>query len=237
MALLLLAGCGSSSSSSSGGGGSSSSSGPTAASLAGTWYGAYEDTVGNIGRITVTVSSSGTFTYTITGVPSAGSGSGTISPVQGTIFGTSSNGSTGGFMVDAAGTHAGFVDDAFDFAVLQKGASSLPSYTTADVNGSWAGQGVHLTGASMTIQQVYSASATVSYPSLSGTDGRAGAFSGSFFATSLANGGYAATGTQAGSAFDMEVFVAADKTFAGWWSCDSAGSIFPDDCTFGIVNK
>ncbi len=239
-AVLLLAACGSSSSS--GGSSSSSSSGgssgPTVASLAGTWYGLFEDYFGYLGRITVVVDSAGTFTSTVTGTVYAnGTSNGTISAVQGNIFGTNANGSVGGFMVDSAATHAGFVDDSFDFAVVQKGASTLPSYTSSDINGSWSGSGVHLTGAGLTIESVYSNSTTVTYPSFSGTDGRHGAYSGSFSATSLANAGWQGSGTQAGSAFDAEAFLSADKTFAGWWACDAAGGFFPDACTFGLLNK
>ncbi len=212
--------------------------------FAGTWLGSVEDDSAVMHEVSITVDGSGNITEIVSdGVPQgvtgtiqkSTTGSGAfMAGVFGIVF---SDGSEGGFIVDTNGTHLGFLDDAFNFGVFQKGAAALPAYASADIAGSWSGYGVTL-NSNFDVSQSFASSAVVNSDAnrtFSGSD-IGGAFNGSFpIHTSLGRWqgsfNYPATGENG----DASAFLSADKTFAATWGC--SGFSFPEDCSFSVWTK
>jgi hypothetical protein len=201
--------------------------------LQGTWHGTIQNPSKDLGQITVVFAKNGQLTVT---TPD-GTTTGTAKEERDGIFSYQlSDGTIGGFMVDAGGKHAGFVDENFYFGVVQKDAVALPTYAQGDVVGNWSGTTVHLTGSNLNIDRVSSSSAKVSADgSFSGSDG-GGSFSGSFAYFNTAFGRFRGSASESGTDFDVAVFLSADKSFAAGYGCASDPS-FPDDCGFTLWHK
>jgi len=120
----LIAACG-------GGGGGSS--------LQGIWYGSGENSLEDPGAYEVTFDGDGNITrLAVDGVASGLQG--TTSEVFPDFFDlTLSDNSDGGILVDASRIHMAYFDENGIFAVLQKGAATLPAYVGSDVIGDWSG--------------------------------------------------------------------------------------------------
>ena len=225
--------------SSCGGGGDDSSmpAGLPLSALAGTWSGTLEDPVGIMHELSVTVDGSGNITQILVDTIDQGT-TGTITKVGASVFGVAfSDASEGGFIADASGTHAGLLDDSFDFGVLQKGAGALPAYVSADIVGPWSGYGVML-DANFDVTQTFASSATVANDlTFTGSD-IGGAFSGSFITDPPTLGRWIGSYTQGTDVGEIRAFLSVDKTFAATWACSNApGSVFPDDCSFRAGNR
>ena len=206
----------------------------------GTWGGTIEDPSGTLGVLTVSFSGlnmSGSSTV-------GGAFSGTIAQETGNIWGfTLSDGTEGGFMHDPSVTHAVFVDDSFFFGVVQKGASGpAASYAGLDVVGSWAGSFATV-DANFFLASTGTSSATV-LPNLtfSGTSSGGDSFTGeigrfsSFFGVWIGAGFPNITSTLNGTGV-LEVFLTADKQFAGSYACFPTFSAFPTGCSFNMWNR
>lgn len=224
---------------SSGGGGGSGggvSSGPTLADLAGTWFGTLEDPSGDLHTISLTIDGSGNLTQE--SIDSVDTGrAGTIKQTSGSIFSfTLSDGTVGEFIADASVTHAGYLDQFFNSGVVQKGASSLPTYVSTDIVDNWSGFGLALDSAFNVVQKFNSNAAVASDLSFTETNSSTGTTTGMFTAPDPDFG--LATGTYANpsSTGVTEAFLSPDKSFAAVWNCDTTdGSVslgFPDDCFF-----
>jgi hypothetical protein len=202
-------------------------------SLEGKWTGTVESPSGALSKLTAEFTGNGRFTVT----SPDGSASGTAKQEQPGIFSYKlDDGTIGGFMVDADGKHAGFVDEEFYFGVLQKDASNLPSYSPADVMGTWSGTTVELAGSALRIERVSSSSVNVaSSGSFSGSNAD-GSFTGSFYDYNSAFGRFRADASQRGSSYYVAVFLTADKSVAAGYGCAHGGS-FPDDCGFVIWHR
>ena len=221
-ALLLVAGCG-------GGGG-----GGGGGALDGTWGGTIESTVGALGVITVTISGS-----TISGSTPDGPFSGTITQEQGAIWGfTFTDGTEGGFMHDSSATHAVFVDDSFNFGVVQKGASGPSSYLITDIAGTWSG-GFATVDASFFLATTGTASGTVALDTtFSGDASNGDMFSGDFPLFNPSFGVWGDSGLNISSSLNgsgnIRAFLTNDKNFAGSYACFSG---FPDGCAFNFWTR
>jgi len=109
--------------------------------LAGTWYGSIEDMAGTLHTLSVTIDTSGNITSTLvdgtsTGTTATITADATYSQVYDFLY---SDGTSGGFIPDSAKQHAAFIDDAGNIGVVQKGATSLPTYSQGMLTGSWSG--------------------------------------------------------------------------------------------------
>ena len=216
---LAIAGCG--------GGGQS------VASLQGTWSGTVENPSDALGRITLVFDNGGHFTVT----SPDGSSTGTAKEEKDNVFSYKlSDGTSGGFMVDDAGNHAGFVDENFYFGVVQKDASSaLPGFTPPDVVGNWSGMTVEL-GSDLSLQRMYGSSATVSSNGAFSGENEKGSFVGAFADYNPAYGRFRGGATQGGYSMYVSVFLTADKSFAAGYGCAKSGT-FPADCGFTLWHK
>ncbi|MHC4670531.1 MAG: hypothetical protein ACYTFD_19275 [Planctomycetota bacterium] len=118
----------------------------TVADLAGNWFGPYEDGTWTVGDpdepfklMSFTLDASGNLTqHRIDGVPT-----GLTATVDAEFNLVLSDGTKVGFSVADSG-HMGYLDELESFGVLEKGATSLPSYQPADIVGAWSGFGFTL---------------------------------------------------------------------------------------------
>jgi hypothetical protein len=226
-----------------GGGGSNGggSGGPTLGDLAGTWFGTLEDSVGVLHTFSITIDGSGHLSQDLVDGVDQGL-TGTVSQTSGSIFNfTLSDGRIGGFIADAGVTHAAFLDEFFNVGVVQKGATSLPTYVDTDIVGNWAGFGVNLDSAFNVVQTATSNATVASDFTYTVTDSLGGITTGTFTTFFPTFGLFTGTFTTSSSAGVAEAFLSADKTFGGTWTCDTTdGSVivgFPVDCSFFIHNK
>jgi hypothetical protein len=242
--ILLLAACG--------GGGGGGDSAPPAPPPSGVWFGALEDPDSVMKTFEVTTSGLAITQIRINGTPTGQTG--TLTPRSGNIFSFLLNdGTDGGFFLDAARTHAAFVDELFSFGVLQLNAASLPTFVHTDLNGSWSGQAITMAANFATFTAVAS-SATCSVPTCTVTDPggtTTATFSSDNFTSNLVNefGQPTGTGTQWGRwpgthvsnsapiapSGSMRAFLSADKTFAATWACNPSSAL--PNCKFNSWNK
>ena len=220
LALLFITACG-------GGGGGG---GPT---LAGSWFGTLERDDGTLTEMTVTIDGGGNITsistaFGITGTTAPSQGP---TPPEGQLFGfTLSDGTEGGFFVDPGFIHAVFVDEDFNFGVLTKGATNLPTFSEQDLVGSYNGQTVGV-DPSFDVTFVSPSTAQV-FPD--GSFGESGELFGVIPAFSSEFGAYLLD-------FDDPdlsgiVILSADRNFAGAYDCDRNLS-FPEACVFSAWTK
>lgn len=226
-----------------GGGGGSSNPAPinggdiTVDQLTGTWFGTLEDDVGGMHLVEVTVSGSSITSIVVDGTPQ--NNTGTIAKESTQVFSyILSDGTEGGFFIDPSATYLAFVNDWFEFGVLQKGATALPAYTANDLNGSWSGVTV-LTDFITFTQYTSSAncaSLTCNATASNGVSSTA-SFNGPFDAS---YGRWMGTYTNSASSNgQVNGFLSPDKQFAGTWACDTQGGFieFPDGCDFSAWKR
>ena len=239
--MVLVAACG-------GGGGDSAPPPPAPTVPSGTWFGTLEDTVSVMHTFSVTTSGNSITAIRRDNVLTGQTG--TITHRTGNIFGfTLNDGTTGGFFLNTAQTHAAFLDDDFNIGVVQLGATTLPTFAHTDLTGSWSGQAVTVSANFATFTAATSsASCTVPTCTVTDTGGTTtGTFTSANFTTNVSGTG---TGTQWGRwpgshtsnsapiapSGSMRVFLSADKRFAGTWACNQSAS-FPTGCKFHAWNK
>jgi hypothetical protein len=215
--------------------------GVSLADLAGTWYGVQEEPSGAVWhRISVTIDGSGHITQILVDGTNTGV-TATLTKLSDQIFGyLDSENTEGGFYVDASARYAGFVDEDFYFVVVQKGASSLPTYAHTDIVGTWSGYGLALDSTG-DIAATWTSSATVLGDfSFSGTNSLGATFNGSFPAFDSTYGFYTGTFTNnQGESGPIRGFLSPDKLFAASWAIDTSGASwsFPEDVSFELWNK
>ncbi len=228
-ATLMLTACGG------GGGGGTGSSG-----LSGSWKGIYD--IGSLYEMDVVVNGTSITSVSLGGTSTGDTGS--FSAVQSNIYEyvLTPSGGYGGFLADSSETHAALLDLATPgFAVLQKGATSLTTFSGNEVAGSWSGYYVHL-DALENIDNVGNSSVTVSSFnganwSFSGT-GPSGAFTGSFtvgYTAGIWYGTY--TVTSSAVTGDVWVYLAPDGTFAASWACDYGATPPSTNCSYNSWTK
>jgi hypothetical protein len=211
--------------------------GPTVAELAGTWSGAFRANAATVyhPQFTVTINSNGQITA-ITGGPVSGL-TGTVVKVRDNVFGfTLSDGTEGGFMVDAGVLHAGFLDEDGGFGALQKNAGPLVNYAASDINGTWSGYTVELDG-NFDLEKYGTSNATVAIPQATGSN-----FNGTFTVVNMGLlqtgtfGYYYGTWAAASGSGPMRANLTRDKNFAASWACASSPADY-SNCSFSIWNK
>lgn len=200
-------------------------------SLEGTWFGSGDDASGTLGTISITFDDSGEFSGDTTIGPAF---AGTATHESGQVFSfLLSDFSEGGFITDESATHAGFVDDAFTFGVVEKGATGLSTYSESDAIGSWEGIEIETD-----LETFTTASSTVTVnPSgfFSGSSGGS-PFSGTISAYSSSYGVYRFSGSNDSGSVFGQAYVSPDKVFMASWICLAFGN-FPNDCSFTAWTK
>jgi len=227
--VLLLSSCG---------GGTSDGSGlqvpGSPGQLDGTWFGSLED------RSTPNTIVLRTFTVTISGgaitqilIDSVDQLlTGTINGESGTLYSlTLSDGTKAGFLVDTAVLHATFVDDGFNFGVVQKGAVGLPAFgfDISDTDGSWVGNTVE-TDFVIWTEFSSTASCTNLLCTARGNGVNSSIDLSGFFSSAFGQWNGTFTNT-AGESGEVTVMLSPDKQFAASYSCSDVAT-FLDTCDF-----
>ncbi len=209
------------------GGGGSGTTAPTASNLTGTWYGNY-DLLGTATTISVVVGSGNSVTSVSIGAVDAGL-TGSIALIQNSLYGYTLYQGTalydqGGFLVDAAAQHAGFLSSQGDFGVVEKGGAAT-TYADSDKVGTWSGYTIRLdVGGNVTGYSTSSVTVAAD-GSFTGTDSTSGAFQSGLVNLSLSDATYGTyTGTfdsTVTTGGDMKVWISPDKMFAASYACVS----------------
>lgn len=223
------------------GGGGDALPAATQSRLTGTWYGTEEQTNGTLVALRVTIDGT-----RLTQIVVDGTGTGLTGSISANSNGPNffdfvlSDGTEGGFFLESQGDHVVFLDEEFNFGVLQKNATNLPNVGQTDIFGStYDGVTVILDG-SMTITDVLTSNVQI-FPdgSFQGSNSSGTQFT-SATSLSLTNGtfgawagAYESTGPQGPDTGPVRVFASPDKQFIGSWAC-SAGGTFPEDCSFSV---
>jgi len=235
--LAILAGCG-------GGGGSADAAAGPGAPLAGAWYGAAEDETGQLHSVRMTVAGSRVTSFAVDGGDLGGTG--TISQDEAQIYSAVMTFPQGQLQVvlfsDPSGAHLVYLDNFFRFGVLQKDATTLPAYSSIDINGKWRGISTFTDFHEYQFDPS-SAICIVGTCSVTEVDDRmTEAFTqgfdsvyGRWLGTTTIN---LNTGPQVSKI--SRAFVSPDKTFAGVWRClvGATGDVlFPGKCTYSAWVK
>jgi hypothetical protein len=226
---VVLTGCG-------GGGGSGGGGG--GGSLTGTWYGYLLDEYGSIHTLRVTVNANNTITGELIDNSATGI-THTITAVSGQsqLFGLqASDGTKGGFFVDSSFNHAVSIDSVMNLVVLQKGATSLPAYSTSDTVGTWSGFEV-IVDDNFNLVDTYASSATV-LPNLTFTvNNKYGTTTGTIARSSPPYGAFGIDVKLPGNiAGEGAILMSADKSFAGGGVCPNNATTV-SDCSFSAWKK
>ncbi len=197
-------------------------------SLDGTWFGSMNDAVGGLHSYQITIAGGAIGQILVDAVDQGFTGA--IVRESDTLFTlTLSDGTVVEFFIDAAVQHAGFVDDGFNFGVVQKDALGLPTFFINDTDGDWSGNSV-VTDFTTSLEFASTASClnllcTATGNGVNSNVDLSGGFSSAF-------GRWQGTfNNSAGDSGVITVMLSADKQFAGSFACDAAG-VFPVDCDF-----
>ena len=242
--LAALAGCGG------GGGGGDSSTGVTGARgeanpLAGTWFGAVEDSTGQLHTFRLTIADSRVTGFGVDGMDLNGTGPLTQDDPQ--IFSSTVTFPQGQqvqlvLFADQTATHFIYLDNFFEFGVLQKDATALPAYASIDINGTWKGLSA-FTDFNEFSSDPSSAICIVGACNVTEVDDRMReTFTGDFDSVYGRWLGTTSITLPNGPNVDKisRAFVSPDKKFAGVWRClvGADGSIlFPNKCTYSAWTR
>jgi hypothetical protein len=142
----------------------------------------------------------------------------------------------GNFLVDASETHMAFADEGLNFGVLQKDATSLPTYAYADLAGTWSGRSIETDFAANVIE-VQSGAALATTITCQVTD-PAGGYSANFDLTfDAAFGRWQGDYTAGPTTGSISAFLSPDKTFLGVWACADPDPLWPEDCVFSAWRR
>lgn len=227
-----------------GGGGGGGSGGGAPGGLSGAWFGAAEDETGQLHAVRMTIAGSKVTSFAVDGGELGGSGP--LSQDDAQVFSAVLTFPGGQLQVilfaDPAGTHFVYLDNFFRFGVLQKNATTLPTYSSVDTNGKWRGIST-FTDFHEFQWDPSSAICIVGTCSVTEVDDRmTEAFTQGFDSVfgrwlgttriNLNNGPEVSKISRA--------FVSPDKTFAGVWRClvgVDGTVLFPGKCTYSAWVK
>lgn len=231
--VLLLGSCGGGS----GGGSSGFKAGASVRQLDGTWFGSLEDrsnpNIIVLRTFTVTISGGAITQILIDSVDQLLTG--TIGRESNTLYSlTLSDGTKAGFLVDAAVLHATFVDDGFNFGVVEKGAVGLPTFFILDTDGSWLGNTVETDLVTWT--EFTSTAACTNLLCTASGNGVNSNIDLSVFFSSVYGQWNGTFNNTAGATGVATVMLSPDKQFAASYSCSDVAT-FLDTCDFSAWVK
>jgi len=238
LVLAVAAGCGGG-----GGSGNGSTAGPRGA-LAGTWFGAAEDETGQLHSVKLTMDETRVTSFAVDGADIGGSGP--LSQDEPQVYSAVLTFGNGQLQVvlfsDPAAAHLVYLDNFFRFGVLQRNATTLPQYSTIDVNGIWKGISI-FTDFHEYQGDPSSAICIVGTCSVTEVDDRmTEAFTQGFdsvFGRWLGNTVIKLPGVPDINKVSR-MFVSPDKKFAGVWRCLVGANgefLFPGKCTYSVWVK
>lgn len=229
---LALSSCGGGS----GGGSGLSAGGGTPQQINGAWFGTLQDTFGNLHTYLVTIAGGVVTEIQIDGVVEMDGGqvlTGTITKDSDVLYSlTLSDGTEAAFIVDVTISYATFVDDVFNFGVVEKDVVGLPGYVDTDINGDWSGVTVETDFTIST--EVTSIASCVALPTCNVTSGGVDSvITVAFFPDVVINSAqWVGTFVEnPGDTGDVRVMLSLDKQFAASYACVDV-LLFPTDCGF-----
>src|SRR5262245_30677458 len=212
--------------------------------LAGTWFGAAEDENGQLHPVKITIASSRVTSVEVDGADVGGSGP--ISQDEPQVYSSVFTFPEGQLQVvllsDPAGKHFVYLDSFFRFGVLQKNATTLPAYSSIDINGIWKGISA-FTDFHEYQSDPSSAICIVGTCSVTEVDDRmTEAFTQGFDSVYGRWLGTTVIKLPVGPDVNKisRAFVSPDKTFAGVWRClvgVNGDILFPGKCTYSAWTK
>src|SRR5262245_57054156 len=233
--LAAVAGCG---------GGGGGGGGGAQGGLSGTWFGAAEDETGQLHAVRMTVAGSKVTSFAVDGGELGGSGP--VSQDEPQVFSAVLTFPEGQLQAvlfaDPAGAHLVYLDNFFRFGVMQKNATTLPGYSSVDINGKWRGIST-FTDFNEFQSDPSSAICIVGTCSVTEVDDRmTEAFTQGFDSVYGRWLGTTTINLNAGPQVSKisRAFVSPDKTFAGVWRClvgVDGTVLFPGKCTYSAWVK
>lgn len=229
--ILFLSACGGGS-----GGGSGLSVGGSPQQINGTWFGSLQDTVGDLHTYSVTIAGGAITQILIDGVDQMLTG--TVTKDSDVLYSlTLSDGTEAAFIVDVTISYAVFVDDVFNFGVVEKNAVGLPGYVDTDINGDWSGVTVETDFTIST--EVTSIASCVALPTCNATSGGVDSVITVAFFPDLVINSAQWVGTfveNPGDTGDVRMMLSPDKQFAASYACVDV-NLFPAGCGFSAWVK
>lgn len=191
----------------------------TPASFAGSWFGERNDDYGTPFTFQIDVDSAGNITNIyINGSAQNVTGTITADPGYSNLFDFQLSDTTVGYLMpDGTAGHLVYVDQWWYFGVLQKNATSLPSYADTDVIGAWSGYTLQTNSDFSPVDAAASNVTVASDWTFSGT-GLGGGFTGNIPSSWAPDFG-AFKGTL--NADEIMIHLSPDKMFAGGFTCGS----------------
>lgn len=154
-----------------------------------------------------------------------------------------SDGVQGGFMLDPAGKHLGFIDTDFDYGILQKGALQSVTYVGTEIAGTWSGYSLELNNSLDVVERVTSSASIATSSSFTAKASDGVTTTGTMPTFHSTYGYWLGTGSNSdGNSGKLLAMMSEDKTFAATWACINGYSgtfeIYNvGGCSFSIWNK
>lgn len=203
--------------------------GVTVEQLSGTWTGSLEDSGGVLHTLSVTIAAGSVTQVLVDGGDLAQTG--TVTKASDALFSVVLGSAETRLFIDTTATHAVFVDENFNFGVIEKDAAApLPVYTLDDSNGDWAGRtlttdfsaytvfassGACLNQTCSNVGNGVTASMDLSGP----FDGVVGNWTGTYSIVSPTESG------------DVSLLMSDDMNFVGFYQCPTT-ALSVSDCRF-----
>ena len=209
--------------------------------LQGTWYGPGEDNLGDPGVFELTFDADGNITrIAVDGVDSGLQGT-TLEAGPDFFDLALDNADTGGIIVDGSRRHMVYFDDGGVFAVLQKGATALPTYVGDDVIGTWSAfayrynsdPGIYEKEPYNSLTASASSSSAYNYILYGGTTDRNGVF----LTFDSAFGRYSGAMEKGSRPVEVTSYMTVDGQCMGLYSESRIGDTWPDEFTYFLFEK
>ena len=201
--------------------------------LEGTWLGSGENGDGDVGLIEMDISADGEITDLLLDGGSTGS-VGTIQTVELNVYAFELSDGFGGFMiVDLTSNHMLYFDGDI-VAILELGATALPIFTQADIQGTWNGTSTFSTTGNDFDGRVASSLSVAMNDSFAGVEDGVGFTNEAATTLDLNDGTFGRYQGRFDDTFgtgDLVLLMSADKTYVAGYACGDTAS-FPDQCSF-----
>lgn len=220
--------------------------GPDLSAFAGTWLGSGDDGIYEPFAVQLVMDGSGGLTsYDIdygTGFDSVGfTPAAFVKEDESSARITFVFDTEGGLFWDDAVDHVLFVDSSNAiYAVMEKGATSLPAYLASDAVGSWSGYAYAYDDGTGDFEKESPVTINIDNDlSFAGTDPQNNPFAGSFNESLFAASHGMYVGTIDGPPADqsIQIFLSPDRTFSGGVLWEPGGATWPEDFVFLVLTK
>lgn len=201
------------------------------AQLSGVWVGSLEDSNGVLRTLSLTIANGSVTSVSVDGTSTTLSETITKQSNVSLFLVAVLNGAATRLLVDSTSTYAVFLDENFNFGVVQKNAQPpLPTFVVNDNDGDWAG---HTLTTDFTTSTVFTSSGTCNNLSCDDTGNGVTAtldLSATFDST-FGNWTGSYTVAVPSDSGTVSMLMSDDRNFVGFYRCSAAGT-FPGDCEF-----